>query len=119
MDTILQVIVLHVGVQSSINLSFMLWNLFCSLCISCCKLFQLSLRGVGATFGQQLLNLEFFKSQRKSALLAISIPILLKYIQTRASSVASRTESSKLKKVVSTEIRIYFRTLSALMIPLL
>lgn len=70
-DTILQIIILH-----------------------------LSLRGVGATFGQQLLNIEFVKSQRKSALLAISIPILLKYIQKRVSSVALRTQSSKVKKIM-------------------
>ncbi|KAJ1521374.1 hypothetical protein ONE63_003049 [Megalurothrips usitatus] len=70
-DTILQIVVLH-----------------------------LSLRGVGATFGQQLLNIEFLKSQRKLALLAVVTPILLKYVNTRATDVASKTGSPSVVKVV-------------------
>lgn len=68
--------------------------------MDCLIPFQLSLRGVGATFGQQLLNIEFLKSQRKSALLAVVIPILLKYVQTRASHVVSKSENRKLKQIV-------------------
>jgi len=59
---------------------------------------QLSLRGVGATFGQQLLNLEFLKSQKKTALLAVVIPIVLKYLHTRSNDIVSETKSRKIKR---------------------
>lgn len=61
---------------------------------------HLSLRGVGATFGQQLLQIEFLKSQRKTALIAVSIPICLKYLQTRAKDVALKFSNQSLKSSV-------------------
>lgn len=66
---------------------------------------QLSLRGVGSTFGQQLLNIQFLKSQKKTALLAIIIPILLKYFHTRAGDVALKIGSEKLIQVLETAAR--------------
>ena len=59
---------------------------------------HLSLRGVGATFGQQLLNIEFLKSQRKTAAVAVIIPIVTKYLHTRSSDLVAKTKSRKIKR---------------------
>ncbi|KAK3916740.1 Peroxisome biogenesis factor 2 [Frankliniella fusca] len=63
---------------------------------------QLSVRGAGSTFGQQLLNIKFLKSQQKTALLATLVPILVKYFHTRASDIAIKIGSDKLKQIFET-----------------